>query len=424
MAHSLRDACGDASAAAPVPNSHRPTECSSFNHVPAGKDLPQDFNVIIEIPAQSDPVKYEADKELGLLVVDRFIGTGMRYPVNYGYIPQTLSGDGDPVDVLVITPFPLLAGSIVRSRVLGMLQMTDESGVDAKLVAVPHDKVCPMTANLKSIDDVPEYLKDQIKHFFEQYKALEKGKWVKVEGWAGIEAAHKKSPTAQRTTRSGAPADGRFVRQPRVSPQEAARFCLRWGRLRAAATGGGRRVGARGGRSADAGGIFACVRDEFAAGCRRLSFRRIGCVRLVLTDVSRDEVFCDPIVVGLLALCDRGGFCRLGRLGGFAGLSTFSAFPAFPAFFGLLPVSTVFSARSTFFAFFRPRAPAFNPTSSPLVSTATTAGSTDSSVRNPAASSRFCTAVSCFTQYSARDALDRSGSGNDASTARGLRERV
>ncbi|AFQ47460.1 inorganic diphosphatase [Burkholderia sp. Tr-862] len=163
----------------------------SFNHVPAGKDLPHDFNVIIEIPAQSDPVKYEADKELGLLVVDRFIGTGMRYPVNYGYIPQTLSGDGDPVDVLVITPFPLLAGSIVRSRVLGMLQMTDESGVDAKLVAVPHDKVCPMTANLKSIDDVPEYLKDQIKHFFEQYKALEKGKWVKVEGWAGIDAAHK-----------------------------------------------------------------------------------------------------------------------------------------------------------------------------------------------------------------------------------------
>jgi inorganic pyrophosphatase len=163
----------------------------SFNNVPAGKDLPQDFNVIIEIPAQSDPVKYEADKETGLLHVDRFIGTGMRYPANYGYIPQTLSGDGDPVDVLVLTPFPLLAGSVVRARALGMLQMTDESGVDAKLVAVAHDKVCPMTADLKSIDDVPAYLKDQIKHFFEQYKALEKGKWVKVEGWAGIEAAHK-----------------------------------------------------------------------------------------------------------------------------------------------------------------------------------------------------------------------------------------
>jgi inorganic pyrophosphatase len=163
----------------------------SFNHVPAGKDLPQDFNVIIEIPAQSDPVKYEADKELGLLVVDRFIGTGMRYPANYGFIPQTLSGDGDPVDVLVITPFPLLAGSVVRARALGMLQMTDESGVDAKLIAVPHDKICPMTADLKSIDDVPSYLKDQIKHFFEQYKALEKGKWVKVDGWADIDAAHK-----------------------------------------------------------------------------------------------------------------------------------------------------------------------------------------------------------------------------------------
>src|ERR1700692_723480 len=163
----------------------------SFNHVPAGRDLPNDFNVIIEIPAQSDPVKYELDKELGLLVVDRFISTGMRYPVNYGFIPQTLSGDGDPVDAVVIPPCPLLAGSIVRARALGMLQMTDEAGVDAKLVAVPADKVCPMTADLKAIDAVPGSLKDQIKHFFEQYKALEKGKWVKVEGWLGVEAAHK-----------------------------------------------------------------------------------------------------------------------------------------------------------------------------------------------------------------------------------------
>ncbi len=163
----------------------------SFSNVPAGPNLPQDFNVIIEIPAHSDPIKYEVDKALGLLVVDRFISTGMRYPVNYGFIPQTLSGDGDPVDVLVITPFPLLAGSVVRARALGMLQMTDEAGVDAKLIAVPHNKVCPMTAHLHTIDDVPEYLKNQIKHFFEQYKALEKGKWVKVEGWAGIDAAHR-----------------------------------------------------------------------------------------------------------------------------------------------------------------------------------------------------------------------------------------
>ncbi|MBU6492951.1 MAG: inorganic diphosphatase, partial [Burkholderiales bacterium] len=152
---------------------------------------PNDFNVIIEIAAQSDPVKYEADKETGMLVVDRFIGTGMRYPANYGFIPQTLSGDGDPVDALVVTPFPLLAGALVRCRAVGMLKMTDESGQDAKLVVVPVDKVCPMTAHIKSLDDVPQNLKDQIKHFFEHYKALEKGKWVKVEGWAGIDEAHK-----------------------------------------------------------------------------------------------------------------------------------------------------------------------------------------------------------------------------------------
>lgn len=153
--------------------------------------MPTDFNVIIEIPAQSEPVKYEADKEYGLLVVDRFIGTGMRYPANYGFIPQTLAGDGDPVDALVLTPFPLLAGSLVRARALGMLRMTDESGVDAKLIVVPVDKVCPMMAHLKTIEDVPAYLKDQIRHFFEHYKALEKGKWVKVEGWQGLDAAHR-----------------------------------------------------------------------------------------------------------------------------------------------------------------------------------------------------------------------------------------
>ncbi len=163
----------------------------NFNDLPAGNALPNEFNVVIEIPANSDPVKYEADKELGMLVVDRFISTGMRYPANYGFIPQTLSGDGDPVDVLVITPFPLLAGSLVRARALGMLKMTDESGIDAKLVAVPLDKVCPMTASLRSIDDVPMHLKAQIQHFFENYKALEKGKWVKVEGWQAADAAHQ-----------------------------------------------------------------------------------------------------------------------------------------------------------------------------------------------------------------------------------------
>ncbi|CAH0440337.1 inorganic diphosphatase [Ralstonia pseudosolanacearum] len=163
----------------------------SFNNVSPGKDIPNDFNVIIEIPAQSDPVKYEADKETGLLHVDRFVGTGMRYPANYGFIPQTLAGDGDPVDVLVVTPFPLVHGCVVRCRVLGMLKMTDESGPDAKLVAVPVNKLSPATAHMTDLSDIGQNLLDQIKHFFEQYKALEAGKWVKVEGWAGIEEAHK-----------------------------------------------------------------------------------------------------------------------------------------------------------------------------------------------------------------------------------------
>ena len=163
----------------------------SFNLVMPGKNLPEEFNVIIEIAANSDPVKYEADKETGLLWVDRFVGTGMRYPVNYGFIPKTLAGDGDPVDVLVITPFPLLAASVVTCRALGILKMQDESGEDAKLLAVPTDKVCPMTKDIRTLDDVPAYLKDQIQHFFENYKALEKGKWVKLQGWGSIEEAHQ-----------------------------------------------------------------------------------------------------------------------------------------------------------------------------------------------------------------------------------------
>ncbi|TMS56777.1 inorganic diphosphatase [Imbroritus primus] len=163
----------------------------SFNLVSAGKDIPNDFNVIIEISAQSDPVKYEADKETGMLVVDRFIGTGMRYPANYGFIPKTLAGDGDPVDALVLTPFPLIPGCVVRCRALGMLKMTDEGGEDAKLIVVPINKLSPATAHMTGLSDVSQNLLDQIKHFFENYKALEAGKWVKVEGWAGIEEAHK-----------------------------------------------------------------------------------------------------------------------------------------------------------------------------------------------------------------------------------------
>lgn len=163
----------------------------SLNLVPAGKDLPNDFNVIIEIPANADPVKYEVDKESGAVFVDRFIGTSMQYPCNYGYIPHTLADDGDPVDVLVITPFALQPGVVVRCRALGMLNMTDESGGDAKLLAVPVEKLCGMYNDVKTYQDIPAWTLNQITHFFEHYKDLEKGKWVKVVGWEGIESAHK-----------------------------------------------------------------------------------------------------------------------------------------------------------------------------------------------------------------------------------------
>jgi len=156
----------------------------NLDRVNSGKDLPNDINVIIEIPSHSDPVKYEVDKETGAMFVDRFMNTAMYYPCNYGYIPHTLSDDGDPADVLVVTPTPLISGSVIRCRPVGMLKMTDESGVDAKIIAVPVDKLSPIYVNVKSTDDLPELLLSQICHFFEHYKDLEKGKWVKVDGWA------------------------------------------------------------------------------------------------------------------------------------------------------------------------------------------------------------------------------------------------
>ena len=161
----------------------------SLKEISAGKDVPNDVNVIIEIPALSEPVKYEVDKSSGALFVDRFIGTAMHYPCNYGYIPNTLGDDGDPVDVLVVTPIPLRAGSVIRSRVVGVLDMTDESGRDEKLVAVPVSKLTPLYDNVQEATDLPGILLDQIKHFFEHYKDLEAGKWVKVEGWGGAAQA-------------------------------------------------------------------------------------------------------------------------------------------------------------------------------------------------------------------------------------------
>jgi len=160
-----------------------------LERVPSGKDLPNDFNVIIEIPMRSDPVKYEVDKDSGAIFVDRFMSTAMHYPCNYGYIPHTIAGDGDPVDVLVVTPFALPPGSVVRCRPLGMLAMEDEAGEDAKLLAVPVDKLTPMYRNVRTQDDLPKILLDQIAHFFEHYKDLEPGKFVKVIGWQDSDAA-------------------------------------------------------------------------------------------------------------------------------------------------------------------------------------------------------------------------------------------
>jgi len=161
----------------------------SLNNVPAGKSLPNDFNVIIEIPAHSEPIKYEVDKDSGALYVDRFMGTAMHYPCNYGYIPNTLSEDGDPVDVLVVTPFPLLNGSVIRCRPVGVLKMSDDSGEDAKILAVPVDKLTTMFRDISTFRELPEITLNQITHFFEHYKDLEPGKWVKIDGWYGPEEA-------------------------------------------------------------------------------------------------------------------------------------------------------------------------------------------------------------------------------------------
>ena len=161
----------------------------NLDRVGPGKQLPDEVNVIIEIPMNADPIKYEVDKETGALFVDRFMLTAMHYPCNYGYIPHTLCDDGDPVDVLVITPFPVHAGSVLRCRPVGVLKMEDEAGGDAKLLAVPSDKILPIYRHWKKPSDMqPERLM-QIQHFFEHYKDLEKNKWVKITGWDGPEEA-------------------------------------------------------------------------------------------------------------------------------------------------------------------------------------------------------------------------------------------
>ncbi|MFO7858442.1 MAG: inorganic diphosphatase [Ectothiorhodospiraceae bacterium] len=176
----------------------------NIDHIPAGKSVPDDINVIIEIPQNADPVKYEVDKDSGALIVDRFMFTAMHYPCNYGFVPHTLCGDGDPADVLVIAPFGLIPGSVVRCRPVGVLEMSDEAGEDAKIVAVPVSKLTPLYDRVQEPDDFPPMLKEQIGHFFEHYKDLEKGKWVRIDGWKGAEAARKELQDAvDRYAREG-----------------------------------------------------------------------------------------------------------------------------------------------------------------------------------------------------------------------------
>jgi inorganic pyrophosphatase len=167
-----------------------------LDRVSYGTEAPDCFNVIIEIPSHSDPVKYEVDKETGAMFVDRFMGTAMHYPCNYGYIPQTLSEDGDPADVLVVTPIPVISGAVIKVRPLGMLKMTDEAGKDAKILAVPIDKLSSMYSDIKNEQDLPRSLLDSIAHFFDHYKDLETGKWVEIEGWVGVEEAKQEVVSA------------------------------------------------------------------------------------------------------------------------------------------------------------------------------------------------------------------------------------
>ena len=161
----------------------------SLKHVTPGENAPEECQVIIEIASSGDPIKYEVDKEHGMLQVDRFLSTAMRYPCNYGYMPHTLADDGDPVDMLVVAPFPLMPSTVILVRPVGVLVMEDEAGEDWKVLCVPVDKLSLMYAQVNTPDDLPEPLLQKIVHFFEHYKDLESDKWSKVVGWKGSEDA-------------------------------------------------------------------------------------------------------------------------------------------------------------------------------------------------------------------------------------------
>jgi inorganic pyrophosphatase len=165
----------------------------SIEKVIAGKNVPESINVLVEVPANSAPtVKYELDKESGFLFVDRFVSTPMHYPCNYGFVPNTLSDDGDPIDVLVIAEYPIMAGAVIPCKPIGVLLMEDEKGEDEKIIAVPTEKMNSEYSKLSEVESIPEILLNKIRHFFEHYKDLEKGKWVKVSEFRGSSEAKRK----------------------------------------------------------------------------------------------------------------------------------------------------------------------------------------------------------------------------------------
>jgi inorganic pyrophosphatase len=157
--------------------------------IPVGKNPPDDINVIIEVPVGGEPIKYEIEKESGALFVDRFLYTPMRYPGNYGFVPHTLCGDGDPLDVLVANTRALVPGSVINCRAVGVLVMEDEAGPDEKVIAVPTHKLTQRYDSVKTVTDLPEITRSQIEHFFQHYKDLEPGKWVKILRWGDVSEA-------------------------------------------------------------------------------------------------------------------------------------------------------------------------------------------------------------------------------------------
>ena len=159
--------------------------------ISVGKNPPEDINVIIEVPIGGEPIKYEMDKAAGTLVVDRFLHTPMRYPGNYGFVPHTLSDDGDPIDVLVANTRPIIPGAVINVRPIGVLMMEDDGGGDEKIIAVPTPKLTKRYENVVNYTDMPRITIEQIQHFFEHYKDLEPGKWVRTKGWGDAAMARK-----------------------------------------------------------------------------------------------------------------------------------------------------------------------------------------------------------------------------------------